>query len=57
MYREIPTITFPASLIQDGENVLTLSPTRPAQAPTPDNWMQPMAGIMYDAIRLQVDEG
>ncbi len=57
MYRQIPTITFPASLIRDGENVLTLSPTRPAQAPTTDNWMQPMAGIMYDTLRLQVDQG
>ena len=57
MYRRIPTITFPASLIQDGENILTLSPTRPSVAPTSDNWMQPMAGIMYDALRLQVDQG
>ncbi|MFJ8547089.1 polysaccharide lyase family protein [Streptomyces sp. NPDC093586] len=54
VHRQIPTITFPAALIQAGENVLTLSPARPAQAPTPDNWMQPMAGVMYDTIRLQV---
>jgi rhamnogalacturonan endolyase len=57
MYRQIPTITFPAKLIQDGENVITLTPAQPAQAPTSDNWMQPMAGIMYDTIRLQVNEG
>ncbi|HEY3556793.1 MAG TPA: polysaccharide lyase family protein [Kribbella sp.] len=56
MYRQIPTITFPAHLIEDGENVITLAQTRPAQAPTSDNWMQPMAGIMYDTIRLQVNE-
>ncbi|WP_327174507.1 polysaccharide lyase family protein [Streptomyces sp. NBC_01335] len=54
-HRTIPTITFPADLIQDGENVLTLAPVDPAQAPTSDNWMQPMSGVMYDAIRLQVD--
>lgn len=56
-HRQIPTIIFPANLIHDGENILTLSPTRPAQAPTSDDWMQPMAGIMYDAIRLQVNQG
>jgi hypothetical protein len=21
-----------------------------------DNWMEPMGGVMYDVIRLQVDE-
>ncbi|WP_415855134.1 polysaccharide lyase family protein [Sinomonas sp. G460-2] len=57
MYRELPTITFPATLIQEGENVITLAHTKPPQAPTTDNWMQPMAGVMYDAIRLQVNEG
>jgi rhamnogalacturonan endolyase len=57
MYRQLPTISFPADLIRDGENVITLAPVRPAQAPTSDNWMQPMAGVMYDAIRLQVNEG
>ena len=57
MYRQIPTITFPANLIADGENVITLAHTKPAEAPTSDNWMQPMAGVMYDTIRLQVNEG
>lgn len=57
MYRQIPTITFPAALLRDGENVITLAPAGRPQAPTSDNWMQPMAGIMYDSIRLQVSEG
>ncbi|HLL69466.1 MAG TPA: polysaccharide lyase family protein [Micromonosporaceae bacterium] len=55
IYRELPPITFPASAIRPGENVITLSPTRPPVAPTADNWMDPMAGLMYDVIRLQVD--
>ncbi|MFE7077332.1 polysaccharide lyase family protein [Streptomyces sp. NPDC057620] len=54
MHRQLKTITFPASLIQRGENVLTLAPAAPAKAPTADNWMEPMAGVLYDAIRLQV---
>ncbi|WP_327712539.1 polysaccharide lyase family protein [Streptomyces sp. NBC_00464] len=54
-HRQLPTITFPAGLIRAGENVLTLTPVSPAEAPTADNWMQPMSGVMYDAIRLQVD--
>lgn len=57
MYRQIPTVTFPATLLRDGENVITLAHTKPATAPTSDTWMQPMAGIMYDTIRLQVNEG
>ncbi len=34
---------------------------RPPKAPltaagTVDDWMEPMAGVMYDVLRLQVDE-
>lgn len=59
MYRRLPPITFPASLLARGPNVLTFSPVRPPKAPltrggTVDDWMEPMAGIMYDTIRLQV---
>ncbi|GAA4812445.1 polysaccharide lyase family protein [Streptomyces ziwulingensis] len=54
MHRRLKTIAFPANLIQRGENVLTLAPAAPAKAPTSDNWMQPMAGVLYDTIRLQV---
>ncbi|MHC6231967.1 polysaccharide lyase family protein [Arthrobacter sp. MMS24-T111] len=57
MYRKLPTIEFPASLIQDGENVITLANVRPPEVPIADNWMAPMGGIMYDSIRLQVNEG
>jgi rhamnogalacturonan endolyase len=61
MYRRLAPITFPASLIQPGENVLTLSPVRAPLAPltrgnTVDDWMEPMGGVMYDVIRLQVSE-
>jgi rhamnogalacturonan endolyase len=61
MYRRLPPIAFGAELIRPGENVLTLSPTRPPLAPltrgnTVDNWMEPMGGVLYDAIRLQVKE-
>ncbi|BEL04453.1 hypothetical protein Q0Z83_026440 [Actinoplanes sichuanensis] len=56
MYRLLPTITFPATLIQSGENVLSLAPTRAGEITDGlDDWMEPMSGIMYDAIRLQVD--
>lgn len=60
VYRQLPAITFPANLIQRGQNVVTLSPTRPPLAPltrgnTVDDWMEPMGGVMYDVIRLQVD--
>ena len=60
MYRRLPAITFPARLIVAGENVVTLSPVRPPKAPLTaagavDDWMEPMAGIMYDVIRMQVD--
>ncbi|WUG27454.1 polysaccharide lyase family protein [Streptomyces sp. NBC_00464] len=54
MHRRLQTISFPANLIHRGENVLALAPAAPAEAPTTDNWMQPMAGVMYDTIRLQV---
>lgn len=62
MYRQLPPIRFPASLIQEGENVMTLSPVRPPIAPltrgnTVDNWMQWCGGVMYDVIRLWVQEG
>lgn len=62
MYRQLPPITFPAGLIQEGENVITLSPVRPPVAPltrgnTVDNWMEPCGGVMYDVIRLWVQEG
>jgi rhamnogalacturonan endolyase len=62
MYRRLPAIQFAATLIQPGENVLTLSPVRPPGAPltrgnTVDDWMQPIGGVMYDVIRLQVEEG
>ena len=56
MYRQLPPIAFQASDIKAGENVITLSPVRAPKAPTSDNWMEPVAGIMYDVIRLQVDE-
>ncbi|HEX8628784.1 MAG TPA: polysaccharide lyase family protein, partial [Catenuloplanes sp.] len=56
MYRQLPPVVFAATAIRPGENVITLSPTRPPKAPTADNWMEPMAGIMYDVIRLQVDD-
>jgi len=62
MYRQLPPVTFPASLIRSGENVLALSPVRAPLAPltrgnTVDDWMEPMAGVMYDVIRMQVREG
>ena len=44
-YRLLPTIGFAATLLQPGENVLRLRPTQ----------VKAMAGIIYDAIRLQVD--
>jgi rhamnogalacturonan endolyase len=61
MYRRLPPIAFDATLIQPGENVLTLSPVRAPKAPltrgnTVDDWMEPMGGVMYDAIRLRVQE-
>ena len=61
MYRQLSPITFPAALIQAGENILTLSPVRAPLAPltrgnTVDNWMEPMGGVMYDVIRMQVKE-
>jgi rhamnogalacturonan endolyase len=61
MYRQLPPIAFPAGLIVAGENVVTLSPVRPPKAPLTaagavDDWMEPMAGLMYDVIRLQVDD-
>ena len=55
MYRLLDPIQFPANLITSGENVITLTPTHAPKAPTADNWMEPMGGIMYDVIRLQVD--
>jgi hypothetical protein len=60
MYRQLAPMTFPAELIKAGENVITLSPVRPPKAPltqagTVDDWMEPVGGIMYDVIRLQVD--
>lgn len=59
MYRRLPPIAFPARLIRRGENVITLAPVRAPKAPPTatggvDDWMEPMAGIMYDVIRLQV---
>jgi rhamnogalacturonan endolyase len=59
MYRRLPAVVFGAGLIRPGENVLTLAPVRAPRAPltrgnTVDDWMEPMAGIMYDMIRLQV---
>ncbi|MFF3494728.1 polysaccharide lyase family protein [Streptomyces sp. NPDC002795] len=54
MYRQLKTIAFPAGLIHRGENILTLAPAAPPKAPTSDNWMEAMAGVMYDTIRLQV---
>jgi len=62
MYRRLPPIRFGAALIRPGGNVVDLSPVRRPLAPltrgnTVDNWMEPMAGIMYDVIRLQVKEG
>jgi rhamnogalacturonan endolyase len=61
MYRLLDPIQFPAALIRPGENVITLAPVRPPVAPltaagTVDDWMQPVAGVMYDVLRLQVDE-
>lgn len=56
MYRQLSPISFPATAVHAGENVITLSPAHPPKAPTSDNWMEPMGGVMYDVIRLQVDE-
>lgn len=61
MYRQLPSIVFAANMVRRGENVITLSPVRPPKAPLTvagkvDDWMEPMAGVMYDVIRLQVDE-
>jgi rhamnogalacturonan endolyase len=61
MYRRLPPIRFDARLIKRGANVVDLSPVRPPVAPltrgnTVDNWMEPIAGVMYDVIRLQVEE-
>jgi rhamnogalacturonan endolyase len=55
VYRQLDPMKFDASLIKKGENVITLTPYVDPQAPTSDNWMQPMASIMYDALRLEVD--
>ncbi|WP_083449520.1 polysaccharide lyase family protein [Actinoplanes rectilineatus] len=56
MYRLLPTIAFPATLLRAGDNVLTLAPLRPGEITDGlDDWMEPMSGIMYDTIRLQVD--
>jgi rhamnogalacturonan endolyase len=55
MYRLLDPIRFPAESILPGENIITLSPVHPPVAPTSDNWMEPMGGVMYDVIRLQVD--
>jgi rhamnogalacturonan endolyase len=59
MYRRLPPVTFPAGLVRRGDNVMTFAPVRAPKAPltranTVDDWMEPMAGVMYDAIRLQV---
>jgi rhamnogalacturonan endolyase len=59
MYRRLPPVRFPATLIRRGDNVLAFSPVRAPKAPltrgnTVDDWMEPMAGIMYDTIRLSV---
>src|SRR5699024_8792095 len=42
--------------IKKGENTITLVPHDNPKAPTSDDWMEPMAGIMYDVIRLEVDD-
>lgn len=59
MYRQLPPVAFPATLLGHGENVLTFSPVRAPKAPltrgnTVDDWMEPVGGIMYDTIRLQI---
>jgi rhamnogalacturonan endolyase len=59
IYRRLPAITFPATLIKAGVNVLAFSPVRAPKAPltragTADDWMEPMAGVMYDSISLRV---
>ncbi len=59
MFRRLPPITFPATLLRPGENVLALSPVRAPKAPltrgnTVDDWMEPMGGVMYDSIALRV---
>jgi rhamnogalacturonan endolyase len=55
MYRLLDPIRFDAESILPGENVITLTPVHAPLAPTSDNWMEPMGGVMYDVIRLQVD--
>jgi rhamnogalacturonan endolyase len=55
MYRRVPPITFRATLLARGANALTFSPVRPPKAPltrgnTVDDWMEPIAGLMYDTI-------
>jgi rhamnogalacturonan endolyase len=59
MFRRLPPITFPATSLRPGENVLSLSPVRAPKAPltrgnTVDDWMEPMGGVMYDSISLRV---
>ncbi|UJF31547.1 polysaccharide lyase family protein [Paenibacillus hexagrammi] len=54
VYRQLDPIQFDANLIHEGENIITLSPHQTPTAPTSDDWMNPMASIMYDAIRLEV---
>src|SRR5690625_155754 len=55
IYRQLDPIQFDAAKIKAGENIITLSPYVPPEAPTSDDWMNPMAAIMYDVIRLEVD--
>lgn len=57
MYRLLDPVQFDAALLTAGENVLELTPVHAPVAPTSDNWMAPMGGVMYDTIRLQVDAG
>ncbi|WP_410811667.1 polysaccharide lyase family protein [Micromonospora sp. 067-2] len=59
IYRQLAPVVFPATSIRPGENIITLTPVRAPLAPrtranTVDNWMEPIGGVMYDVIRLQV---
>ena len=56
IYSSLDPIQFDANLIEKGENTITLVPHDNPKAPTSDDWMEPMAGIMYDVIRLEVDD-
>src|SRR5699024_4260702 len=56
VYRQLDPIQFDADLIKKGENVITLTPYDDPEATTSDDCMTPMSAIMYDVIRLEINE-